>query len=417
MINMNETMLYPSITICRWPAYKADLFEKYGLTNPQITYSSVWQSFNFENYTLSEFFDETTYNLSEFAAAYALDGYRRNIAVTSVVTLTMGRCFTLSPRNHSTSWGSSSGYFLYTRHTGDGKDNSLYSSKDIGFYVYVHELNSVFTEKLNNGAYSTEDIFVDLGVGLQYKLTVTCMTKLSTQNQWCNNDRGYNSGKCKEICLNQLITKDIGCSTPWLPNKDLPECKTARQTQLAVDYSSPGSLFLEQYLSRCQCPKACSTTMFFPYFQGEKAVSYPYDSTLSLYYGTGIVTSLVERFGYDENAFLADIGGSLGFLLGLSVVGFVAWFEKLILTFAVYAKKMTSKKNNNGSETSNEPDCETSTSKIEDDNTKIKNNSEEKQIMPSWESKVILEKNENNFLNSKSFLSKYQNNLILPSPK
>lgn len=36
-----------------------------------------------------------------------------------------------------------------------------------------------------------------------------------------------------------------------------------------------------------------------------------------------------ERSNYDGTQFLADIGGSLGFLLGLSVLGFIGIVEKV----------------------------------------------------------------------------------------
>jgi hypothetical protein len=38
-----------------------------------------------------------------------------------------------------------------------------------------------------------------------------------------------------------------------------------------------------------------------------------------------------ERPGYDLSQFIADMGGSLGFLLGLSVLGFIGLMEKVSL--------------------------------------------------------------------------------------
>lgn len=42
-----------------------------------------------------------------------------------------------------------------------------------------------------------------------------------------------------------------------------------------------------------------------------------------IYYTSKLVGVVEERFNYDSSQFLADIGGSLGFLLGLSVLGFI----------------------------------------------------------------------------------------------
>lgn len=37
-----------------------------------------------------------------------------------------------------------------------------------------------------------------------------------------------------------------------------------------------------------------------------------------------------ESYAYDWNLFLADLGGSLGFLLGLSVLGVVSFLEQIV---------------------------------------------------------------------------------------
>jgi Amiloride-sensitive sodium channel len=43
-----------------------------------------------------------------------------------------------------------------------------------------------------------------------------------------------------------------------------------------------------------------------------------------------MITNLEERSSYDTSNFLADMGGSLGFLLGLSVIGIIIVLEKIL---------------------------------------------------------------------------------------
>jgi hypothetical protein len=43
-----------------------------------------------------------------------------------------------------------------------------------------------------------------------------------------------------------------------------------------------------------------------------------------------MVTNIEERPGYDSSQFVADMGGSVGFLLGLSVIGVIVVLEKLL---------------------------------------------------------------------------------------
>lgn len=48
-----------------------------------------------------------------------------------------------------------------------------------------------------------------------------------------------------------------------------------------------------------------------------------------IYFTSKMVGVIEERFNYDGTQFLADIGGSLGFLLGLSVLGFIGILGKV----------------------------------------------------------------------------------------
>lgn len=53
-------------------------------------------------------------------------------------------------------------------------------------------------------------------------------------------------------------------------------------------------------------------------------------SKIKIYYTSKMVTNIEERAGYDFSQFVADMGGSLGFLLGLSVIGLIVVLEKIL---------------------------------------------------------------------------------------
>lgn len=52
-------------------------------------------------------------------------------------------------------------------------------------------------------------------------------------------------------------------------------------------------------------------------------------SQMDIFYSTKVVATIEEKPGYDFSTFVADMGGSLGFLLGLSVLGFITILEKI----------------------------------------------------------------------------------------
>jgi hypothetical protein len=53
-------------------------------------------------------------------------------------------------------------------------------------------------------------------------------------------------------------------------------------------------------------------------------------SQLYLFYNSRWVEVAEERLAYDWSLFLSDLGSSLGFLLGLSVLGIIGIMERLI---------------------------------------------------------------------------------------
>ena len=53
-------------------------------------------------------------------------------------------------------------------------------------------------------------------------------------------------------------------------------------------------------------------------------------SQLYLFYNSRLVQRAEERLAYDWSLFLSDLGSSLGFLLGLSVLGIIGIVERII---------------------------------------------------------------------------------------
>lgn len=98
-------------------------------------------------------------------------------------------------------------------------------------------------------------------------------------------------------------------------------------------------IFITLYLFRnkaaieqCGCINACNSTIFgFSVEQRNDAdLLLGASSTINLYFKTNLLVELTEVISYDWNTFLSDVGGSLGFLLGLSVIGFINILEQSI---------------------------------------------------------------------------------------
>lgn len=95
--DLNQSMYYPAVTFCRDPAYKVDVMARYNLSyHPQLT--SAWRDFPFEIATMSDIFEEATYDHTEYFDRYGLNGNQSNIEIKSSLHFSLGKCHTLIPK-------------------------------------------------------------------------------------------------------------------------------------------------------------------------------------------------------------------------------------------------------------------------------------------------------------------------------
>lgn len=84
----------------------------------------------------------------------------------------------------------------------------------------------------------------------------------------------------------------------------------------------------------CNCIRPCHSLQFVPYIVKRQPMvtTEPNHrfSQLYLFYNSRMVQVAEEHLAYDWSLFLSDLGGSLGFLLGLSVLGIIGIVERLI---------------------------------------------------------------------------------------
>ncbi|PNF24929.1 hypothetical protein B7P43_G10145 [Cryptotermes secundus] len=132
--------------------------------------------------------------------------------------------------------------------------------------------------------------------------------------------------------MRQLVKK-IGCTGPWIPevDVDVPLCNEYEMLKnLLKDYIN--NLTCEPPC--CNCIRPCHSLQFVPYIVKRQPMETTEPnhrfSQLYLFYNSRMVQVAEERLAYDWSLFLSDLGGSLGFLLGLSVLGIIGIVERLI---------------------------------------------------------------------------------------
>lgn len=108
----------------------------------------------------------------------------------------------------------------------------------------------------------------------------------------------------------------------------LPQCNTYKLTSTAIIRT----LTYSKYIKDCDCKEACVKYHYKTYIVRRETdtARASNQSQLLIYYNSPLVEKQVEYWSYDFSQFVADAGGSMGFLLGVSVIGIVSILENAV---------------------------------------------------------------------------------------
>ncbi|XP_032517495.2 uncharacterized protein LOC116770221 [Danaus plexippus] len=339
--DFNKTITYPSITLCREPPYKQDKLLEYGLySHPILT--SAWRNFNFSSIFLDDLWEEITYNDEDFFVQYALDSVRDNVEVTSTMTFMHGRCYTLSPRDLSREAEATieSGYSIMVQHNKTDLENPI-TLKTPGYYVFVHYVREPFTEvDVFNGGL-VDQLYVNTGETLTAKLKVDEYVKINDDEDPCSRTANYSASVCTTQYVSDEVVSAVNCSGPWM-NSDRPYCNNFQDMRNLI--STYYSLYKNHNSSTC--PRLCHSYLYNVYVTDRQKFYYwdtrsdvaketseaALQTQLYFYFNSMMVSVFEEKYNYDWNVFLADLGGSVGFLLGLSVIGLINIIGRIWIT-------------------------------------------------------------------------------------
>ncbi|XP_061386620.1 uncharacterized protein LOC133322631 [Musca vetustissima] len=347
--NLNETIEMPAVTICREPPYKEEeLTEISGNNCTHPKYSSCWNLYPYDEVPISEFFINSTFNISEtfYNDQYGLNSFKSNVEITSNTQFFRGRCHTIRPKVALRRATKNSGYSIMLQHHVPKSDVDLdkYETRP-GWHVYIHDPKENFTEVSMKASGRVEYVFVDIDEEIEIKLQSQYFSNIETKYQYCNKDENYSELKCGENCILDSVGKYANCSGPWLKNDHKMEpCNSYKSImKLIGEY---GRVYESDDDPECDCEQPCESRIFSTYIQNRKNFTKNIEpsSQIYIYYTTKLISMMEERPSYDTTQFIADVGGSLGFLLGLSVLGLIGILEQIaLLLCGGVIRKMQSK--------------------------------------------------------------------------
>ncbi|GFG35482.1 hypothetical protein Cfor_09132 [Coptotermes formosanus] len=327
---VNQSMTYPAITFCRYPSYKPAVLQKYNLQNIRTT--SEWDRFPYDEVTLDKFWNESTYTRAEGYFLSALSGDLPNVENKSAYYFIWGQCHTILPLIQTTSSGKDVGYSVMLYHK-ETLYNRTENDPEEGWHIFVHPATDPWIESTQEHSGAEESLLLAVGEELHVRIGVQEYRRVDKAGDRCNASLDHSYEEGSELCKMRHLVNEVGCTGPWIPEvgADVPLCN---------EYETMKNL-MKGYLNNdtcgqpcCNCIRPCRSLQFVPYIVKRQ----PMETTspnlrfshIYLFYNSRMVQVAEERLAYDWSLFLSDLGGSLGFLLGLSVLGIIGIVERLI---------------------------------------------------------------------------------------
>lgn len=201
---MNETIDLPALTFCREPPYKQDVLGQYtdkNCNHPSLT--SCWKSFDFNETSLDEIFEKSTYNIDESIIQMGILKESSNILNFSTLHFNLGKCHTIKPLTALKYTHSRSGYSVLLKH--DHKRRALTTEPLYGWHIYVHQASENFSEVPVKALGKVDYIFAEAEEEIEIKLTNQYYMGISSVDNICVENENYSSLLVRKKPLNFVL--------------------------------------------------------------------------------------------------------------------------------------------------------------------------------------------------------------------
>ncbi len=207
-----------------------------------------------------------------------------------------------------------------------------------GYDIFIHDKEKWWGENPLM-PYRGESMHVLTGQETHIQLGETVYHSLNHEDNYCDNRNrdesdDVSSSECMEKCRWRSITSDYKCITPFMDTgEDYPECDNLDDFMETMDryrqWTDP--------VSREKCSVICTQNCTMKIYKAQISKLVPHHNSddvneFYIFYPSGVLEELSEDWGYDMTLFIADFGGSLGFLLGISILSVLEILEGLGLS-------------------------------------------------------------------------------------
>ncbi|CAG0881975.1 unnamed protein product [Cyprideis torosa] len=200
-----------------------------------------------------------------------------------------------------------------------------------GWSVFVHPVQEKWTEFSELGDTILETIQINLGEEVTLRLAVSeYKTVNNPPKDTCIEDETFSVIECRERCFYEYLDTLVPCRGPWVQNSSLEICSNAADME---KFLYEESRVLRTISNRCDCTRQCKFRRYSMAAMDRKDSQAPFGGLqrgkIELYYPSGLAHQVIESWGYDGSQFIGEVGGSLGLLLGMSVLSFLEILENI----------------------------------------------------------------------------------------
>ncbi|XP_037803586.1 acid-sensing ion channel 1-like [Penaeus monodon] len=200
---------------------------------------------------------------------------------------------------------------------------------DRGFKILIHDpRDDPVIDLRTHGTTLMEGWVKDVRVAVREFKTIP------TNRRPCIATPTYSSSQCISMCFLRTLYDETKCLMPYMSASVAPTgepCRTPEQYRLAIEKEQDLLFYGGWSHVKCNCLKQCNEDIYSTYTEAAKTSGK--SAKLRVFFQDLTYDEVSEDIAYGAIALLCDIGGTLGLLLGASVLTFIEFVEVVGMKF------------------------------------------------------------------------------------
>jgi len=317
-VTMKDSLRFPAFTVCNKNPFNISEFRRIRAKQIEVsgnaneTSDKIHLIVGFEGMDAKQVWDQTAHR-SEYLIKECWFG--RNINCNQVgkwqtVYTYMGVCYSFLLDNHSVKTTGMFNHLYLKLHDPE----KLVYKDDPGWKILIHDRRDTPVIDVR-----THGNTLNRGWGKDIRIYIREFKTLNTWGRPCEEDGSYS--QCISECFEAVAASKMTCRLPFMNISWMNYCSTPQSYRANEKIVDELVFYGRWSSSQCHCQRRCEQDIYVPSTETYQMTADEKNlSKIRLYYQDFTFDDIEESYDYGAVSLLCDIGGSLGFLLGVSVL-------------------------------------------------------------------------------------------------